>query len=87
MLPPSSSPLPADARLKINGHVMTNTSSERTFVSPALEPGKTYSYTIEAEYQVDGKPVTVSKKVIVEANKTSRVDLNPAQATTVASRN
>jgi len=49
-----------------------------------LEKGKSYFYTFEAQYNVNGKPVTVSKKVDIEAGKVARVDLN--QATQVVSK-
>ena len=68
--------LPADAKLTIDGTATTSTSSERTFETPELVAGKTYSYTLEATFQKEGKSVVVSKKVTIEAGKTSTVDLN-----------
>jgi len=38
--------LPADARLIIDGEATTSTTARRTFVSPELAPGKTYSYNL-----------------------------------------
>jgi len=76
--------LPADARLTIDGAVTSSTSATRTFVSPALTPGKSYTYTFEAVYKKDGKDVKVSKKVPVQAGKTAQVELNDVVA--VASR-
>ena len=76
--------LPADAKLTIDGDATTSTSSVRTFETPELVAGKTYAYTLEATFQQDGKPVVVSKKVKIEAGKTSTVDLNPTPATGVA---
>jgi uncharacterized protein (TIGR03000 family) len=77
--------LPSDATLTVDGAATTSTSSVRTFVSPSLTPGKTFSYTMQAKYQYNGQPVTVSKKVIVEAGKTSRINLNGGP-TAVASK-
>ena len=71
--------LPADAKLTIDGTATTSTSSERTFETPDLVVGKTYSYTLEATFQKEGKSVVVSKKVTIEAGKTSTIDLNQAQ--------
>jgi len=73
--------LPADAKLTIDGNATTSTSSTRTFETPALDAGKTYSYTLEATYQKDGKAVVVNKKITIEAGKTTNVDLNQAPAT------
>ncbi len=71
--------LPADAKLTIDGTATTSTSSERTFETPDLVLGKTYSYTLEATFQKEGKSVVISKKVTIEAGKTSTIDLNQAQ--------
>ena len=77
--------VPADAQLKIDGVSTTSSSTRRVFVSPVLEKGKSYFYTFEAQYNVNGKPITVSKKVDIEAGKVARVDLNQA-ARAVASK-
>lgn len=66
--------LPADAKLSIDGHVTTSNTAERTFVSPALEAGKEYQYTLTAELVRDGKNVTESKTVIVRAGETTSVN-------------
>jgi uncharacterized protein (TIGR03000 family) len=79
--------LPADARLTIDGEGTTSTSTERTFESPALEAGKVYSYTLEASYLKDGKTVTVSKKIKIEAGKVSNVDLLDTATTNGVARN
>jgi uncharacterized protein (TIGR03000 family) len=41
--------LPADAKLTINDSPTTSTSATRTFVSPPLERGSSYIYTLRAE--------------------------------------
>jgi uncharacterized protein (TIGR03000 family) len=41
--------LPASAKLSIDGSATTSTSSTRRFVSPPLELGSTYVYTLRAE--------------------------------------
>ncbi|HMO36476.1 MAG TPA: TIGR03000 domain-containing protein [Gemmatales bacterium] len=66
--------LPADAKLAIDGHATTSTSTERTFVSPALEAGKDYQYTITAEFVRDGNNVTETKVIIVRAGETTNVN-------------
>ena len=76
--------LPADAKLTIDGTATTSLSSERTFETPELVAGKTYSYTLEATFQKEGKAIVVSKKVTLEAGKTSTVDLNQTPVTGVA---
>jgi uncharacterized protein (TIGR03000 family) len=68
--------LPTDAKLFVDGVPTKSVSANRVFVSPALEKGMEYSYTLKAEVVRDGQPVTMSKKVAVEAGKTINVSLD-----------
>ena len=68
--------LPADATLTIDGHATTSTSAQRTFVSPTLEAGKDYQYTLKAEMVRDGKAVTEIKTVVVRAGETTEVSFD-----------
>lgn len=68
--------LPAEARLTIDGSPTTSTSAERTFVTPPLTPEKVYHYTLRAEMQRDGKPVTETRDVTVRAGRETRVNLD-----------
>jgi uncharacterized protein (TIGR03000 family) len=68
--------VPVNARLTIDGEATTSTSTRRVFVSPALEVGRTFHYTLQAEIVKDGKTITVSKNVAVKAGEESRVTLN-----------
>src|SRR5262249_28276981 len=78
--------LPASAQLSFNGHsVGATAATERTFVSPQLVGGQAYSYDVKAEFQKDGRTVSVSKRVRIEPGKTVRVNLNEAAGTSVAS--
>jgi uncharacterized protein (TIGR03000 family) len=77
--------LPADARLKIDGEATVSTSSERIFETPTLPAGKKFSYTLQAEVTgKDGKALSWSQKVSVQAGQVTRVTLTPP--TGVASR-
>jgi uncharacterized protein (TIGR03000 family) len=67
--------LPADATLVIDDTATTSTSSERTFVSPTLNPGIDYNYTLKAEVMRDGKKVQVAEKITVRAGEETRVTL------------
>jgi len=74
--------LPAEAKLTIDDFVTSSTSERRVFVSPALTPGKTYSYTFKAEVMRDSKPVTVTKEVTVRAGEETPVTIEfPAAVT------
>lgn len=68
--------LPADATLTIDGHATTSTSAQRTFVSPELEAGKDFTYTLKAEMVREGKTVTESKTIVVRAGETTEVSFD-----------
>jgi uncharacterized protein (TIGR03000 family) len=78
--------VPANARLTIDGEATTSTTTQRVFVSPALNFGREYHYTLEAAYQKDGKTVKVSKEVAVQAGTETRVNFNAEAPAEVASR-
>ncbi|MGH7227023.1 MAG: TIGR03000 domain-containing protein [Gemmataceae bacterium] len=78
--------VPADARLSIDGESTTSTSTERVFVSPALTFGREYHYTLQAEFQKDGKTVKVRKDVAITAGNETRVSFVAESLATVASR-
>ena len=73
--------LPADARLTVDGHPTQSTSAERLFLSPPLEPGQDYRYTLKAEFVREGKTLTVRQDVIVRPGRETAVSLDvPAGA-------
>ena len=77
--------LPADARLFVDGEATTSKSETRVFITPELQPGKGFSYTMTAEVMRNGKPVSVEEKVSVRAGETTQVSFKlPTQE--VASR-
>src|SRR5262249_18993952 len=67
--------LPAEARLTVSGESTRSTSDLRTFVSPVLQPGKTYRYDLEAEITQNGRTQKTSQQVIVRAGQETRVTL------------
>lgn len=77
--------LPADAKLMIEGKATKSTSATRTFVSPTLEQGREYTYTLKAEAVRGGKPVTASKDILVRAGQETSVALE-FPGTSVASK-
>jgi uncharacterized protein (TIGR03000 family) len=62
------------AKLYADGQLINDTSSPRTFLSPELQPGRDYYYTVKVERTRDGKTVTESKRIYVRAGLTTRVD-------------
>jgi uncharacterized protein (TIGR03000 family) len=45
------------------------------FVSPTLDAGKEYYYTLTGEIQRDGKPVVATKQISIRAGEETRVVL------------
>jgi len=60
--------LPADAKLTIDGNATTSTSDRRVFVSPTLEAGQEYYYSLKAEINGQVKEERVSVKAGQEVN-------------------
>ena len=70
--------LPADARLKVEGEVIASSASKvRIFATPTLKPGTVYYYDVVAEVTRDGKTLTASEKVAVDAGSKVTVKLDP----------
>src|SRR5262249_8096817 len=67
--------LPTDAALTVDDTPTRSTTGRRVFLSPPLEPGKTFHYTLKAQAMRDGKPVTTTQRIEVRAGDTTRVEL------------
>jgi uncharacterized protein (TIGR03000 family) len=67
--------LPADAALQVDGAVTTATTAVRVFASPALQPGKSYYYTLTAEVVRNGRTLETSQRAIVRAGQVTRTQL------------
>jgi uncharacterized protein (TIGR03000 family) len=66
--------LPADAKLYVNGQPTEQTSSERSFWTPALSADLDSRYTMKIEYNRDGNLVADSRVVKVRAGEVSVVE-------------
>jgi uncharacterized protein (TIGR03000 family) len=76
--------IPAGARLIVDGAPTSSTTERRTLITPNLEFGSTYVYTMRAEIVRDGQTVVETKEVTVRGGETSTVQFQFPQ--TVASR-
>jgi uncharacterized protein (TIGR03000 family) len=65
--------LPANAQLYFDGDLTSKTGTERTFVSPDLQPGKKFHYNLVARWKENGKSVERERRVEVKAGATVRV--------------
>jgi uncharacterized protein (TIGR03000 family) len=73
--------LPADAKLTANDKATVTASDRREFVTPALERGKSYSYTLKITVERDGKTIEEAKKIVVRAGELTKVNFELPVAT------
>lgn len=66
--------LPADANMFVEGQIFNLTSATRAFVTPELQPGRAYYYTVTVEAVRHGKTLRDSKEITVAAGRTTQVD-------------
>jgi uncharacterized protein (TIGR03000 family) len=65
--------VPTDAEVLFDGAPTTQKGAERLFVSPALEPGKTFSYQVLARWQAKGQAVEQTRTARVTSGARVRV--------------
>ena len=65
--------LPADARLIVDGVATTSTAERRTLITPELEVGATYVYSMQVEVVREGRTVAQTQDVTVRGGETSNV--------------
>jgi len=68
--------LPAEARLIVDGASTNSTSERRTLLTPSLEFGSTYIYTMQAELVRDGQTLRQTQEVTVRGGEVSNVTFN-----------
>jgi uncharacterized protein (TIGR03000 family) len=66
--------VPADAQLWFEDHATSQTGSVRTFTSPELTPGHTYTYDLRARWRQGGQDVTQTRQVVVQPGQRVSVD-------------
>jgi uncharacterized protein (TIGR03000 family) len=66
---------PANADLLIEGQATMQKGTLRHFVSPPIEPGRSFTYELTAKWMENGRPVTRTKTVDVRAGQLVQVDL------------
>ncbi len=69
--------LPADAHLWLDGQPTQQAGPARIFETPAvLDPGRTYTYHVRAEWTQDGQPVVRERDVTFQAGGQVVVNMN-----------
>jgi uncharacterized protein (TIGR03000 family) len=70
----------ADALVWLDDYLTATAGNERTYQTPELQPGKTYSYRLTVVWQQEGQTYRDDRKVDVSANGTTTVDYNALPA-------
>ncbi len=66
--------VPANATLFANGQPTELTGTQRIFRTPALTPGRDFSYELRVEYAAQGETKTAKRQITVRANHRTTVD-------------
>jgi uncharacterized protein (TIGR03000 family) len=66
--------VPSDARLFIDDMPVKVPAGVRSFDTPPLEPGQLFYYVVRVEAMRDGRPVTETRRIIVQAGQVARAD-------------
>ncbi len=78
--------VPVEAKVTIDGASTSSTSSVRSFVTPELEQGKVFHYTLKAEVVRNGKTYLATERVAVKAGETTSIELDPKEIPVLASK-
>ncbi|HVW38679.1 MAG TPA: TIGR03000 domain-containing protein, partial [Pirellulales bacterium] len=68
--------VPADAKVFVNGLTTKSTGADRRFVSSGLQAGYSYTYEVRAELVRDGRPVTETKVIKLQAGGAADVNFD-----------
>jgi uncharacterized protein (TIGR03000 family) len=72
--------VPAGASFVVNDKEIPVPPVDPTFVTPVLEPGKDYFYDCKVTVTEDGKTVTRTKRVKIQAGEVIRIDYKDMEA-------
>ncbi len=79
--------VPAEARVLVNGTLTRTTGTHRRYISRALAPGYSYTYTVQAQIERDGKTIDETKTIDLQsggsANLAFTLDSPPATTLTL----
>lgn len=65
-----------NAEVWLDGRPTSQRGTERTFVTPRLNPGSSYTYEVRARWMEDGQPIERTRMVRFQTGETVHVDFN-----------
>jgi uncharacterized protein (TIGR03000 family) len=68
--------VPANATVRFGSEKTTQTGAERRFISPALQPGRGYTYDVHVQWKEGDRTVDRNRTVDVRAGQQVTVDVN-----------
>jgi|GEM_PF-1939785 len=71
----------ANAKVWVEGQETRQRGTDRLFISPPLEHGKSYNYTVKVQWNQDGREVTREKTVPVQAGQQAVANFSQRQGT------
>jgi uncharacterized protein (TIGR03000 family) len=64
---------PASPSVTVNGQPISTSGPTQTLTSPALRPGQTYTFNVQARWSADGQEYEWNRRVTVAAGERSQV--------------
>jgi uncharacterized protein (TIGR03000 family) len=75
--------VPTNAKLFIDDIPVKVKAGVRSFRTPDLEPGQLYYYVVRIERMRDGKPISETRRIIVQAGQVARADFKDLESEAV----
>src|SRR5262249_19013297 len=71
-----------DDRVWVEDQLTQSSGNERMFISPPLEPGSSYTYTVRATWMENGREVSQERKIPVTPGREVTLDFTRTQGST-----
>jgi len=69
--------VPENAQVWIEGKKMASTGTTRRFVTPTLNPGRTYTYDIRVQWNQDGRDVSTDRQITIRGGEQKKLAFAP----------
>lgn len=75
--------VPANAKVFLNDQPTRSTSTVRSYLTPPLQTDETYFYVVRIETEIDGAPVSQTKRILLHVGEEVRTRFSPDGPLTV----